>query len=308
MTTAADPNTETIVRIDKIEPAEWAAQADPVQATPRARPDSRIYRHTAPVRLSHWVNVACLFVLIGSGLQIFNAHPALYWGDRSDRDEPFLAMRAVRSDSGEPRGITTILGHEFDTTGLLGYSGGRARGFPAWATIPGPQWLAMGRQWHLFFAWLFVVNGLIFWAYGWLSRHFTRDVIPQGRDLRMIGRAVRDHLRLKHPTSEDAKHYNVLQKLAYAAVILGLGPLIVLTGLTMSPTIDAAAPWLLDLFGGRQSARTLHFLACFAFVGFIVIHVSQVILTGLVNNLRSMITGWYRLPEEEQIHDLRHTT
>lgn len=308
MTTAADPNTETIVRIDKIEPAEWAAQADPVQATPRARPDNRIYRHTAPVRLSHWVNVACLFVLIGSGLQIFNAHPALYWGDRSDRDEPLLAMRAVRSDSGEPRGITTILGHEFDTTGLLGYSGGRARGFPAWATIPGPQWLAMGRQWHLFFAWLFVVNGLIFWAYGWLSRHFTRDVIPQGSDLRMIGRAVRDHLRLKHPTSEDAKHYNVLQKLAYTAVILGVGPLIVLTGLTMSPTIDAAAPWLLDLFGGRQSARTLHFLACFAFVGFIVIHVSQVILTGLVNNLRSMITGWYRLPEEEQIHDLRHTT
>ena len=307
MNGATDHDAETILPIDRLEPAGFVASAEPVQTSAQARPDSRIYRHRVPVRLSHWLNVVCLFVLIGSGLQIFNAHPALYWGDRSDRDQPLLAMRAVRSDSGEPRGITTILGHQFDTTGLLGYSGGRARGFPAWATIPGPQWLAMGRQWHLFFAWLFVVNGLIFWAYGWLSRHFTHDVIPKGRDLRTIGRAIRDHLRLKHPTGEEAKHYNVLQKLAYAVVLLGLGPLIVLTGLTMSPTIDAAAPWLLDLFGGRQSARTLHFFACFAFVGFIVIHVSQVILTGLVNNLRSMITGWYRLPEEEQIHDLRHT-
>ncbi|MGE3152936.1 MAG: cytochrome b/b6 domain-containing protein [Nitrospiraceae bacterium] len=304
MKTTLEHDAEAIVSLDRIEPTECAAQADPVQATPQTRPDRRIYRHTAPVRLSHWVNAVCLFVLIGSGLQIFNAHPALYWGDRSDRDQPLLAMRAVRSDSGEPHGITAVLGHDFDTTGLLGYSGGRARGFPAWATIPGPQWLAMGRQWHLFFAWLFVVNGLIFWAYGWLSRHFTHEVIPKGRDLRTIGGAIRDHVRLKHPTGDDVKHYNVLQKLAYAAVILGLGPLIVLTGLTMSPTIDAAAPWLLDLFGGRQSARTIHFLACFAFVGFIVIHVSQVILTGFVNHLRSMITGWYRLPVEESIHEL----
>jgi thiosulfate reductase cytochrome b subunit len=308
MNATANPKTEAIVPIDAFDRAGPVALAAPIQVSAQARAESRIYRHTVPVRLSHWLNVLCLFVMIGSGLQIFNAHPALYWGDRSDRDQPLLAMRAIRSESGEPRGITTILGHKFDTTGLFGYSGGRARGFPAWVTIPGPQWLAMGRQWHLFFAWLFVVNGLIFWAYGWLSRHFTRDLIPKGRDLRTIGRAIRDHVRLKHPTGDDAKHYNVLQKLAYAGVIFGLGPLIVLTGLTMSPTIDAAAPWLLDLFGGRQSARTLHFLTCFAFVGFIVIHVSQVILAGLVNNLRSMITGWYRLPEEEQIHELQQRT
>jgi thiosulfate reductase cytochrome b subunit len=308
MKTVLDHDTETIVRMEGIEAEHPITAAETPQAQERTPSNRRIYRHTVPVRLSHWLNVVCLFVLIGSGLQIFNAHPALYWGDRSDRDTPLLSMRAIRSESGESRGITTIFGRHFDTTGLLGYSDGHARGFPAWATIPGPQWLAMGRQWHLFFAWLFVVNGLVFWAYGWLSRHFTHDVIPRGRDLRTIGRAIHDHVRLKHPTGGEAKHYNVLQKLAYAAVILVFGPLIVLTGLTMSPTIDAAAPWLLDLFGGRQSARTLHFLACFAFVGFIVIHVSQVILTGLVNNFRSMITGWYRLPEEEQIHDLRHTT
>ncbi|HSE59677.1 MAG TPA: hypothetical protein VLA99_13320 [Nitrospiraceae bacterium] len=134
MTTAADHNRETIVSIGKIEPVDCAGQANPVQATARTRPDSRIYRHRAPVRLSHWVNVVCLFVLIGSGLQIFNAHPALYWGDRSDRDKPLLAMRAVRSDSGEPRGITAILGHEFDTTGLLAIREA-ARG----AFRPGPR-------------------------------------------------------------------------------------------------------------------------------------------------------------------------
>ena len=84
---------------------------------------------------------------------------------------------------------------------------------------------------------------------------------------------------------------NVLQKLAYTGVVFGLGPLIALTGLTMSPTIDAAFPGLLTLFGGRQGARTIHFIACFAFVGFIVVHLVQVVLTGVVNNLRSMITG-----------------
>ena len=131
----------------------------------------RIYRHTLPVRIGHWINVLCLPILIMSGLQIFNAHPALYWGDRSDRDRPLLVMRAVTTESGERKGITTVLGHPFDTTGLLGYSSEMRRGFPSWATLPGPQWLAMGRRWHLFFAWFFVINGLIFGLYAILSRH-----------------------------------------------------------------------------------------------------------------------------------------
>ncbi|MGQ0811083.1 MAG: cytochrome b/b6 domain-containing protein [Nitrospiraceae bacterium] len=262
----------------------------------------KIYRHTAPVRLAHWLNVLCFFILIGSGLQIFNAHPALYWGDRSDRDSPLLSIRAITTEAGERRGVTTILGHPFDTTGLLGYSGNRARAFPDWATIPAPQWLAMGRQWHLFFAWVFVLNGLLFWAYGWASRHFTRDLIPQSRDWRTIGRSLKDHLLFKHETGDEAKRYNVLQKLAYIGVLFGLAPLIVLTGLTMSPTMDAAFPWLLAIFGGRQAARTIHFIACFSFIGFIIIHVFQVILTGLFNNLRSMVTGWFTVKYEGASH------
>lgn len=258
----------------------------------------RIYRHRLPVRIGHWLNVVCLFILIMSGLQIFNAHPALYWGNRSDRDQPLLSIRPTRTDSGEMKGVTNILGHKFDTTGVLGYSNGSGRAFPAWATIPSAKWLAMGRQWHLFFAWVFVLNGLVFAIYAFASRHFKKDLLPTGGDLKGIGQAVKDHIVLRHPKGAEAKRYNVLQKLAYLSVIFGLAPLIVLTGLTMSPTIDTAFPWLLTIFGGRQAARTIHFIACFSFVGFIVIHVLQVVLTGFFNNIRSMITGWFTVPQE----------
>jgi len=262
-----------------------------------------VYRHTVPVRIGHLLNVICLFILIMSGLQIFNAHPALYWGDRSDRDKALLSIRPMRADNGEIRGVTTVLGHRFDTTGVLGYSDGRGRAFPAWATLPGPQWLAMGRRWHLFFAWLFVLNGLLFVAYSVVARHFARDLWPTTRDVRKIGRVVKDHLILRRPKGNEAKRYNVLQKIAYLIVIFGLAPLIVLTGLAMSPMVDAAAPWLAGSLGGRQAARTVHFLVCFAFVAFIAIHVFQVMITGMVNNIRSMTTGWFAVEREGAAHD-----
>ncbi|MDF0645152.1 MAG: cytochrome b/b6 domain-containing protein [Nitrospira sp.] len=276
---------------------------EPMRPAPAGALKERIYRHKLPVRLAHWLNVVCLFILIGSGLQIFNAHPALYWGDRSDRDRPLLSIRPMRTDSGEMRGVTTVLGRQFDTTGVLGYSNGSGRAFPAWATVPSARWLAMGRQWHLFFAWVFVINGVIFATYAFVTRHFKRDLLPTGRDLKQIPQAVKDHIVLRHPMGDEAKRYNVLQKLAYVGVILGLAPLIVLTGLTMSPTIDTAFPWLLTIFGGRQAARTIHFVACFSFVGFIVIHVAQVILTGFFNNIRSMITGWFVIRHEGVNHE-----
>ncbi|MBS0181367.1 MAG: cytochrome b/b6 domain-containing protein [Nitrospira sp.] len=263
----------------------------------------RVYRHRLPVRISHWLNVPFLIILIMSGLQIFNAHPALYWGDRSDRDRSLLSIRPVQTAGGEIKGLTTILGHPFDTTGVLGYSGGMRRAFPAWATIPSARWLAMGRQWHLFFAWLFVINGLVFTAYALASRHATSDLVPTKKDWRGIGKSVRDHLLLRHPAGDEAKRYNVLQKLAYAGVLFIVAPLIVLTGLAMSPMIDTAFPWLLTVFGGRQAARTIHFIACFSFVGFILIHVIQVILTGFFNNIRSMVTGWFLVKHQGVTHE-----
>ena len=280
-----------------------ANQGDALAARSASAPVvEKIYRHRLPVRISHWLNVPILIILIMSGLQIFNAHPSLYWDDRSDREHPFLSIRPIKTESGEMRGITTILGYKFDTTGILGYSDASRRAFPAWATVPSAKFLAMGRQWHLFFAWLLIVNGLCFTAYALISRHATRDLAPTGKDLRGIGKAVKDHIVLRHPKGEEAKRYNVLQKLAYVVILFVVAPLIVLTGLTMSPTIDTAFPWLLTLFGGRQAARTIHFIACFTFLGFIVVHVLEVILTGFFNNIRSMVTGWFVVkPEREGV-------
>lgn len=276
-----------------------------VGAVPASSTVERVYRHRLPVRINHWLNVPFLIILIMSGLQIFNAHPALYWGDRSDRDRPLLSIRPMQTESGDIQGATTILGHRFDTTGVLGYSNGSGRAFPSWATIPSAKWLAMGRQWHLFFAWLFVINGLIFTAYALASRHITRDLTPTRKDWHSFGKSLRDHLILKHPSGEEAKRYNVLQKLAYASILFVVAPLIVMTGLAMSPMIDTVFPWLLTIFGGRQAARTIHFIACFSFVGFIMIHILQVILTGFLNNIRSMVTGWFIVKHEGVGHETR---
>jgi thiosulfate reductase cytochrome b subunit len=264
-----------------------------------------VRRHSATVRVTHWINVLCLTLLLMSGLQIFNAHPALYWGEASDFENPLLAMYAERNSEGEPVGITRVLGHNFETTGVLGLSSvdGRPtqRGFPPWLTIPPYQDLAIGRVWHFFFAWLFVANALLWLAYSLASRHLWRDLVPSRAQLRYIGQSALDHLRLRFPKGEEATRYNVLQKLTYLVVVLILLPLVVLTGLTMSPAMDARFPVLLDLFGGRQSARTIHFVVATLLVLFTLVHVLMVILSGPLNNLRAMITGRYRIEPAEPI-------
>jgi thiosulfate reductase cytochrome b subunit len=261
-----------------------------------------IYRHSLVVRVTHWINVVCLTVLLMSGLQIFNAHPALYWGDLSDFSHPALSMSAQQPNDGPQRGVTTVFGHQFDTTGVLGLSSDAAghpweRGFPAWATLPGQQSLAEGRLWHFFFAWLFVVNGAIYLLVGLLSGHVWRDLLPTGHQLRQIPRTIWDHVLFRFPKGEEALYYNVLQKLAYLVVVLGFLPFMVLTGLTMSPRMDAAFPQLLTLFDGRQSARTIHFILAWSLVAFVLVHVFMVLVSGVWNNLRSMLTGRYAIKE-----------
>jgi thiosulfate reductase cytochrome b subunit len=268
----------------------------------------RYYRHRLPVRVMHWINVLAVVILLMSGLQIFNAHPALYWGKSSYTGKaPILEMTAETAPDGQLHGVTRLFGHSFDTTGLLGASrNGRGelvdRGFPSWATIPDNQWLAMARRWHFFFAWLLVLNGIAYCAYAIASGHLSRDLVPHRRDWRSIGQSVRDHLRFRHPTGDAARHYNVLQKTAYLAVIFLVMPLIVLMGLGMSPWANTVIPGWVGLFGGRQAARTLHFVAAWALVAFVLVHVFEVIVTGLWNNVRSMITGNYDVPQEAD-HD-----
>ncbi len=265
-----------------------------------------IYRHRLPVRIMHWINAICLLVLLGSGLQIFNAHPALYWGQKSTFDKPLFAMGARQDAHGQWRGVTMLGSHTFDTTGVFGLSStdGRQmmRGFPSWMTIPGPQWLSMGRRWHFFFAWLFVINGVCFAAYALIGRHFRDDLAPTKTDWRGIGRSIVDHALLRHPRGEAAARYNVLQKLAYLIVIFGFGPLIVLMGLAMSPRMDSVLGWLVDLVGGRQSARTIHFILAWAFVAFFIIHIFEVLVSGAGNELRSIITGRFVIDENDDEH------
>ena len=252
---------------------EIAASHSAVQDVP-AKP-RRIYRHRLPVRLMHWINVVCLTILLMSGLNIFDAHPALYWGRESAFADPWISIGAQNTPGG-PIGVTRIAGREFVTTGVLGLSDvdgqPTARAFPSWATIPGPQWLAMGRNWHLFFAWIFVINGICYVLYAIFSRHLSRDLVPTRHELRRIGASLRDHLLFRHPTGEAARRYNVLQSLTYLVVIFVLLPLVVIAGLAMSPRLNAAFPGWVDLLGGRQSARTLHFLAATGLLLFTLIH------------------------------------
>jgi thiosulfate reductase cytochrome b subunit len=223
-----------------------------------------IRRHGPIVRLTHWINALALLVLLMSGLQIFNAHPALYWGPKSTFADPWIAI---------------------------------AGGFPHWATLPGYKSLADGRLWHFFFAWVFVSNGLIYLASGAVSGHIRRDLWPSRdqRSLAHLWHEVVQHARLRFPKGEEAKRYNLIQKSAYLAIVLVVLPMMLVTGLSMSPGFNAAAPWLPDLLGGRQSARTLHFLCAGAITAFVVVHVVMVVVSGLWNNLRSMITGRYAI-------------
>ncbi|WP_083637297.1 cytochrome b/b6 domain-containing protein [Pararhizobium arenae] len=260
-----------------------------------------ILRHGAITRITHWSWAVALFFLLLSGLQIFNAHPTLYIGEQSGFEfkNDIFSIRAMQDAQGRVEGVTTIFGAGFDTTGVLGVSGPDTapsyRAFPAWATLPSYQDLATGRVIHFFFAWIFVVTFFVWLLSSLVNRHLRRDILPSSREIRTIPQSIREHLRFRF--RHDGR-YNVLQKLSYAGVLLILFPLIILTGLTMSPSMNAAWPWLLDIFGGRQTARTLHFVAMLLLVAFFVIHIVMVIAAGPINELRSILTGRYRVSGE----------
>ena len=231
-----------------------ANAAPPACADLKGRSGREImYRHSIAVRITHWVNVACLALLLMSGLRLFNYHPALYFGNYGYRGcRPCSrSMRLRTSETGDPVGVTTIAGRNFITTGVLGValttvrrSGGRRFSeLDHAARRPGP-WpcarlafcprLGIRLERRRLSAVRIAVSG-----------HFRRDLVPAGSELRAVARSlseILDHLRLRRPRGEAARHYNVLQKLAYLIVIFVLLPLMVLTGLTMSPAVTAAVP------------------------------------------------------------------
>ena len=255
-----------------------------------------IYRQSIFTRITHWVWAISLFFLMLTGLQIFNAHPTLYIGQESGfaYDNAVLEIFAVNRKGG-PVGQTRVFGQTLDTTGVLGVSGTAERpvfrAFPGWATIPSFQDLATGRVIHFFFAWVLVAALATWLVAGLINGHIVRDLILKPRDIRALPKDIIDHIRFRF---HHGRTYNPLQKVAYGGVFFILFPLIILTGLTMSPGMDAAWPWLLDVFGGRQTARTIHFVVMVLLVLFFVVHILMVIAAGPINEMRSMITGYYR--------------
>ncbi|HET9512027.1 MAG TPA: cytochrome b/b6 domain-containing protein [Sphingomonas sp.] len=241
--------------------------------SPTVPPAGRfIRRHALTTRLWHWVTAISVIVLLGSGLMILNAHPHLYWGRYGANFDPAWFH----------------VGWVFE--------GGRV---PGWLTIPESYNLALARRWHLAFALVLGFALLAFMIVSLINRHFQRDLRVRARDLSpaTLAHDLRDHLALRFHDPADPRAYNIFQKLSYVGVIFIALPGLILTGLAMSPGMDAAWPWLLDIFGGRQSARSIHFILMIAIALFIIVHLALVVLAGVWNEVRSMITGTWRIPE-----------
>jgi thiosulfate reductase cytochrome b subunit len=262
-----------------------------------------VKRHRLSTRLWHWINALTVFLMLMSGLMIFNAHPRLYWGQYgANFDQAWLEIGSTAD-----AGFLRVGSLRVATTGVLGYRAQpdgniNRRAFPGWATIPSDYSLSAGRRWHLAFAWVLAIGLIAYWIASLINRHAWRDLVPRPAELapRHLWQEIKDHARLRFPSGAAALNYNTLQKLSYFGVIFVLLPLLVLTGLAMSPGMDAAWSWLIDLTGGRQSARSIHFLCAMGIAGFILIHLIMVLLAGPVNEIRSMITGRYRLPKARE--------
>ncbi len=215
-------------------------------------------KHALSTRLWHWINALSVIVLFMSGLNISNAHRYLYWGEYGfDPVDAWLPV--IR--------------------------------FPGWATIPGHYNLAMARDWHILMAWPFALGLILIWVAMIANGHFRRDFATTKAEWKpaAIWHDIVQHLRLNF--EHAGGKYNFLQKLAYGAVLVLFLPLMLATGLAISPGFEPAAPWLVDLFGGRQSARTVHFLTAWAIFGFFAVHIALVLLSGPVRQVRDMITG-----------------
>jgi len=271
-------------------------------ATSESKGGDIVRRHRLSTRVWHWINAVTVLVMLMSGLMIFNAHPRLYWGEYgANPDAAWLQIGSTKSGEGVLRiGSATV-----ETTGVLGVwtdpdGVERHRAFPHWATIPSRYSLADARIWHLAFAWVLALGLLIYLLRSLANGHLRRDIHISRREWRPahIWQDIKDHARLRFPAGAEALRYGILQKLAYAGVLFVLLPLVIVTGLAMSPGTDAWAPIVTEIFGGRQTARSIHFLCAFGLVLFFLVHIAMVVLAGPINEVRSMITGMYRLPKE----------
>jgi thiosulfate reductase cytochrome b subunit len=222
-------------------------------------------RHSGFVRLTHWITALCLFALLVSGLEIVISHPRFYWGEAGNSlSKPLFQIPIPASRATVPTGYTYTL----------------------------PDQNGWSRSLHFQSAWFAVFTGLAYFIYGLFSGHFRRNLVPNEDDL---WTSIVRHLRFEKPVGES---YNVVQRLTYLLVIFGLFPLMIWTGVAMSPAFTSAFPFTAAALGGRQSARTIHFFVTFALTLFLLIHVAMVWRAGFRKRVRAMI-----LPEAEPEED-----
>jgi len=270
-----------------------------------AHPERRaVFRHSLWVRIFHWVNAVSFVLLLMSGLQIFNSYPRLHWGNTGYKETPAIFEISGVPDLNRQESWIQIGSHRIYTSGFLGVAksttfwGVSNTAFPSWLTLPSAVGdLGTGMGWHFLMLWVLIINLALYLAHAVATGRLWRDLVPDRDQWRAsaIARDVWMHIRLKSDRGVGALRYNLLQRLSYIVVLVGLLPLMILTGVTMAPSGLAAFPWLVDLFHGRQTARTLHFIIAWVLVLFVLIHVFQVLITGLRNNLGSMISGYYRI-------------
>jgi thiosulfate reductase cytochrome b subunit len=240
----------------------WAASS--ASAFPAA--ESAPPRHSALVRATHWITTLCFLALVVTGVEILISHPRFYWGEAGNiHTAPLFVIPIPASRSMVPTGYGYVL----------------------------PDQNGWSRYLHFQTAWVAVLTGLLYLVWGLFSGHFRKNLLPRGTDLswRAIAAAVTRHVRFSRPGEAEAWSYNVLQRLAYLFVIFVLFPMVIWTGLAMSPAIASAFPGAVSVLGGQQSARTLHFLVSVLLVIFLVVHVAMICVAGFRNRMRAMITG-----------------
>ena len=229
----------------------------------------QLYRYNRNVRICHWINVVAFCYLVVSGIHIFLDFPELYWGKVG-----FQGHDAVFKLSD--------WGISWDEAGAMGNR----------------RW---GRNYHFLFAWISVINGMIYVGWNLWNKYFHKNLFLGRNELswQSLKTNFVDHVRLRVPEGTSVGRYSGLQKISYLIVIFILSPFMILSGLAQMPAFTAISPELIDLFGGRQTARTLHVVCMLWMILFLVVHVVEVFVAGAVNEIRSMITGKYLVPKED---------
>jgi thiosulfate reductase cytochrome b subunit len=223
-------------------------------------------RHSALVRITHWITTLCFLALLVSGAEIVISHPRFYWGETGNvLTTPLFKLPIPSSRPLVPTGYGYVL----------------------------PDQNGWSRYLHFQAAWVVVLTGLLYAISGWFTGHFRKSLLPDSADLswRAFSRSIASHLRFEPPSEAEAWSYNVLQRLSYLFVIFVLFPLVIWTGLAMSPAFVSAFPASVTVMGGQQSARTIHFFVSLALLLFLLVHVLMICVAGFRSRMRAMITG-----------------